>query len=155
METSLDTLTEAELGELVEQVPFNSWIGLKAGKTSSTCAEMVLSVGPQHLNHVGTVQGAAQYALAESTSGLILLGAFPDLAREVILLSTAAEVVYRRPAVGDLRARATLSPEEAARVRQDLSGSPKTRVRVPVEVLDSHNEVVMTVSVEWLLRRVT
>lgn len=155
METSLDTLAESALGELVERVPFNSWIGLKAGKTSSTSAEMVLSVGPQHLNHVGTVQGAAQYALAESTSGLILLGAFPDLAREAILLSTAAQVAYRRPAVGDLRARATLSPEEAARVRQDLSVSPKTRVWVPVEVLDSHGEVVMTVHVEWLLRRVT
>lgn len=151
----MNTKLETSLGKLVEDVPFNTWIGLKAKTTTSTHAEMTLKVGPQHLNHVGTVQGAAQYALAESTSGLMLLSAFPDLAHEAIILSTAAQVSYRRQAIGDLRARATLAEEEAARIRADLCAGPKTRVWVPVEVFDSDGQVVMSVKVEWLLRRIT
>ena len=151
----METQLEASLGKLVEEVPFNSWLGLKAGTTTPTHAEMTLEVGPQHLNHVGTVQGAAQYALAESTSGLMLLGAFPDLAHEAIILSTAAQVSYRRQAIGNLRARATLAVEEADRIRRDLAMGPKTRVWVPVEVFDSDGQVVMNVKMEWLLRRIT
>lgn len=145
---------EPSLGSLVEGVPCNSWLGLKVVEATATCAEMVLPVGPDQLNHVGTVQGAAQYALAESTAGLLLLAAFPDLSPDVIILATAAQVVYRRPAVGDLRGRATLTEEEASQVRQDLTDAPKTRVWVPIEIYDSHDQVVMTVRMEWLLRRV-
>src|SRR6185503_18660724 len=61
---------------------------------------------PLALNHVGTVHASVQFALAEATSGEFLLLHLGDAQSRVFAVLRSAEVKFRKPAHGQLRASA-------------------------------------------------
>src|ERR1035438_8092756 len=57
----------------VSAIPFNRFLGLRAGDTALT-----LPADPKYHNHLGTVHAGAQFSLAEAASGQWLLDRFGE-----------------------------------------------------------------------------
>jgi hypothetical protein len=92
-------------------IPFNQFIGLR--KVAAAAGELALDAAPKYLNHIGTVHAAAQFALAEACCGEYLLSRFADLTEGNLAVVRKAEIKYRKPAYGALKARASLADREA------------------------------------------
>jgi acyl-coenzyme A thioesterase PaaI-like protein len=137
---------------MTQAVPFNRVLELQFVAVEPERAEVVLPEAPERLNHVGTIHAAAQFGLGEAASGAMVMGAFADLQGEgYIPLAASAQIAYRKPSKGDLRAVATLSTAEQARVRADLETNGKARFGIPVELSDAQGVVTTVITVEWAL----
>jgi acyl-coenzyme A thioesterase PaaI-like protein len=137
---------------MTQAVPFNRVLELQFVAVEPERAEVVLPEAPERLNHVGTIHAAAQFGLGEAASGAMVMGAFADLQGEgYVPLAASAQIAYRKPSKGDLRAVATLSAAEQARVRADVETNGKARFNVPVQLLDAQGAVTTKITVEWAL----
>jgi acyl-coenzyme A thioesterase PaaI-like protein len=137
---------------MTQAVPFNRVLELQFVAVEPERAEVVLPEAPERLNHVGTIHAAAQFGLGEAASGAMVMGAFADLQGEgYIPLAASAQIGYRKPSKGDLRAVATLSTAEQARIRADLETNGKARFSIPVELRDAQGVVTTEITVEWAL----
>ncbi len=137
---------------MTQAVPFNRVLGLQFVAVEPERAEVVMPEAPERLNHVGTIHAAAQFGLGEAASGAMVMAAFADLQGEgYIPLAASAQIAYRKPSKGGLRAVASLTTDEQARVRADVETNGKARFSVPVQLLDAQGVVTTEISVEWAL----
>lgn len=133
-------------------VPFNRVLGIRVESVEPERVEVVLPEAPERLNHVGTIHAAAQFGLGEAASGSMVVAAFGDLqAAGMVPLAAGATIRYRKASSGDLRAVATLSQEEQARVRAEVEASGKGRCTVQVQMLDAGGTVTTEMTVDWVL----
>ena len=80
-------------------------------------------------NHINNVHAAAMALLAETATGFIVGMNLPD---DKLPLIKSLKVSYYKRTQGDMRAVATLSAEDIARIERE----PKGEVLVPVTVTD-------------------
>ncbi|WP_297926147.1 DUF4442 domain-containing protein [uncultured Agitococcus sp.] len=80
-------------------------------------------------NHINNVHAAAMALLAETATGFIVGMNLPD---DKLPLIKTLKVSYYKRTQGDMRAVATLTPEDIARIERE----PKGEVLVPVIVTD-------------------
>ena len=80
-------------------------------------------------NHINNVHAAAMALLAETATGFIVDMNLPD---DKLPLIKTLKVSYYKRTQGDMRAVATLTPEDIARIESE----PKGEVLVPVTVTD-------------------
>ena len=80
-------------------------------------------------NHINNVHAAAMALLAETATGFIVGMNLPD---DKLPLIKTLKVSYYKRTQGDMRAVATLSAEDIARIERE----PKGEVLVPVTVTD-------------------
>ena len=80
-------------------------------------------------NHINNVHAAAMALLAETATGFVLGMNLPD---DKLPLIKSLKVSYYKRTQGDMRAVATLTPEDIARIESE----PKGEVLVPVIVTD-------------------
>ena len=80
-------------------------------------------------NHIGSVHAAAIALLAETATGFVVGMSVPDDRAPVI---KSLKVEFKKRAKGDLRAEATLTPEQVALIE----GTEKGEVHVAVKVTD-------------------
>jgi acyl-coenzyme A thioesterase PaaI-like protein len=134
----------------VLEIPFNRFIGI----VESDKAEYIfmLKANPNYLNHINTVHAAAQYALAEASSGQYLFERFKDIAGTIIPVARRAEVKYSKPANGKLYSRASISGEDDSRVRAELEAKGRTMITVEVNILNLENEITMKSAFEWFVQ---
>lgn len=139
---------------MTQAVPFNRVLGVRVTHVEPERVDVVLPSALEQLNHVGTVHAAAQFGLGETASGAMVMSAFYDLQGDgYVPLAAEATITYRRGAKGDLRAQATLSSEEQARIRRDIVEAGKARFVVPVQVFDGAGTLTTEMRVEWALVR--
>ncbi len=93
-------------------------------------------------NHLGGLHAGAMALVAETTSGLVVAMNVPADGAPVL---RAMEVSFERPARGALRAEATLTEEEAARIRT----RPLGKIDVPVRLTDAAGEAPLTCHMHW------
>jgi acyl-coenzyme A thioesterase PaaI-like protein len=137
---------------MTQAVPFNRVLDLQFVGVEPERAEVVMPEAPERLNHVGTIHAAAQFGLGEAASGAMVMAAFADLQGEgYIPLAASAQIAYRKPSKGDLRAVATLTIAEQERIRAELETNGKVRFSVPVQLLDAQSVVTTEITVEWAL----
>lgn len=137
---------------MTQAVPFNRVLDLQFVGVEPERAEVVMPEAPERLNHVGTIHAAAQFGLGEAASGAMVMAAFADLQGEgYIPLAASAQIAYRKPSKGDLRAVATLTIAEQERIRAELETNGKARFSVPVQLLDAQKVVTTEITVEWAL----
>jgi acyl-coenzyme A thioesterase PaaI-like protein len=103
-------------------------------------------------NHVGTVHAGVQFALAEACSGEFLLEQFED-DENISGVVIAANVKYRSPARGKLRASAQINGKAEPSVKDRLSSRRRIFVSVLVQVTDTCGSVTMEGQYDWLLQR--
>jgi acyl-coenzyme A thioesterase PaaI-like protein len=80
-------------------------------------------------NHINNVHAAAMALLAETATGFVVGMNLPD---DKLPLIKSLKVNYHKRTQGDMRAVATLTPEDIARIESE----PKGEVLVPVIVTD-------------------
>ena len=96
-----------------------------------TSERVIVSIRNQHKvqNHIKNVHAAAMALLAETATGFIVGMNLPD---DKLPLIKTLKVSYYKRTQGDMRAVATLTPEDIARIERE----PKGEVLVPVIVTD-------------------
>jgi thioesterase domain-containing protein len=133
----------------IADIPFNRFLGLQPDGS-----RLKLPADAKYLNHLGTVHAGAQYSLAEAAGGQWLLDKFGDRAADYLAVVRHAEVKYRRPAAGELTARAEVSPGEAERFRDTLERRGRAAIEVRVQVSGAGEEVTLEAVFEWFAQRV-
>jgi thioesterase domain-containing protein len=132
----------------VAGIPFNRFLGLRLESPA-----LRLPADSKFLNHVGTVHAGAQFSLAEAASGQWLLDRFGERAAEYLAIVRHAEVRYRRPARGELVARAEVSTEEFERFRDALERRGRASIEILVKVLAGDGGATLEGSFEWFAQR--
>jgi thioesterase domain-containing protein len=140
---------------VTQNVPFNRLLGVEVISAEDEKVEVRLPAKPEHLNHVGTVHAAAQYALGEAASGAMAVNAFLSEIQsgKVVPLATKATANYRSPAQGDLLGVSSLAQAEQERSREELDQKGKTRFVVKVEIITGEEKVASEMEFEWILLR--
>jgi acyl-coenzyme A thioesterase PaaI-like protein len=134
----------------ITELPFNSLLGIRP----ATDAEhlLLLPSGGQYLNHLGTVHAGAQLALAEASSGELLLkhigssdGLVPVLRR--------VEAKFRNPANGTIMSTASTTPESLARLDAELSSKGRSVIGITVEIYDESGAHTLSATFDWFIQR--
>jgi acyl-coenzyme A thioesterase PaaI-like protein len=127
------TVVSKILGKVV---PYVGTTGLLYEEISSE--RVIVSIRNQHKvqNHIKNVHAAAMALLAETATGFVVGINLPD---DKLPLIKSLKVDFYKRTKGDMRAVATLTPEDVARIATE----PKGELWVPVTVTDeSGNEPI-------------
>ncbi len=101
-------------------------------------------------NYVGTHFGGSLYSMCDPFFMLILIEA---LGREFIVWDKSAQIHFRRPGRGTLRATFHISEERIETIRQEALSQGKVEPTFTVDVLDEAGEVVAQVEKLLYVRR--
>lgn len=93
-------------------------------------------------NHIGGVHAAAMALLAETATGFVFGMNVPD---DKLPLIKKMDIDYVKRSTGDMRAVATLSDEDVARIQSEDRGE----VTVPVIITDEANVEPIKASMTW------
>jgi acyl-coenzyme A thioesterase PaaI-like protein len=132
----------------VTDIPFNRFLGLR-----SDGPVLTLPADLNFHNHLGTVHASAQFSLAEAASGHWLLAKFGGAAPDYLAVVRHVDVKYRRPATGQLTAKAEVAPEEAERFRDTLERRGRANIEVRVQVTGADEGVTLEATFEWFAQR--
>jgi acyl-coenzyme A thioesterase PaaI-like protein len=127
------TVVSKILGKVV---PYVGTTGLLYEEITSE--RVIVSIRNQHKvqNHIKNVHAAAMALLAETATGFVVGINLPD---DKLPLIKSLKVDFYKRTQGDMRAVATLTPEDVARIATE----PKGELWVPVTVTDeSGNEPI-------------
>jgi len=134
----------------VTQIPFVKHIGIEKKE------EGILKLKPtvRVENHIQTIHAAAQFALAETQSGLYLQTLFPEYRGKVIPLLRESSVKYKKPATSTLTASAYV--EEGVKEKFLIAFEAKGRaiISVYVELRDENQVVTMRGEFTWFVSNI-
>jgi len=130
-------------------IPFNQFLGLRWNGP-----ELALPADPKYRNHLGTVHASAQFSLAEAASGQWLLETFGDSAADFMAVVRHVDAKFRRPAAGELTARADVPAEEAERFQDTLQKRGRAAIPVHIQVSSADGEITLEATFEWFAQRV-
>ncbi|OLT29499.1 DUF4442 domain-containing protein [Nocardiopsis sp. CNR-923] len=146
----------AETAEMVKSgflaaVPFARTLGVTFTDLDFGRAVMRLPDNADHHNHVGGPHAGAMFALAESASGAIVIGAFGDQLERAVPLPVSAEIRYLKIALGDVTAEATLGrPRDE--IVAELDEGRRPEFPVEIELRTDDGTVTGRMTVVWTLR---
>ena len=141
---------EALKAGLVAAVPFNSTIGIEYDELSRERAVLRLPERPDLHNHVGGPHAGAMFSLGEAASGGVVIANFAELLGTVTPLAKSAEIAYRKVAMGDVTATATLQRNRDD-VLADLEANGKAEFDVSITIADA-TQTTAEMTVRWHLR---
>ena len=133
----------------VTQIPFAKHIGIERKEECTLKLEPILTVQ----NHIQTIHASAQYALAETQSGLFLQMAFPELSDKVVGLLRGATVKYKNPAKTSIYAVASIVDRVKEKFLVSLIKKSRASVSVTVEVRDSNDVLTMLGEYNWFVQK--
>lgn len=133
----------------LHDIPFARLLALEPGEQDD--AILALPDAPQYLNHLGTVAAAAQFSLAEFTSGQWLLNTYPEWADRVVPVLRRSEVRFRRPAHGRVRASVPFEAHAVPNLQAELETRGRALISIPVLLHDASSQLVMEGRYEWFL----
>lgn len=137
-EERIRAITEA----VGETIPFVKTAGLDVETYTPTRVTARLPDQPQVQNHVGGLHAAAMALLAETVTGLVVALNVPG---ESVPVIRTLHIDFRRRAEPPLRATATLTDDEAERIRS----RPIGKVDVPLTLADATDEAPLDCAIQW------
>lgn len=123
-------------------VKYAATTGIQVEKWDVDTAIVTLKNSPPVQNHIQGIHATAMATLVESTTGMLFGLQVPDTH---IPLLKSMKIRYVAIASGDLKAVATLTPEQKARIQN----SDKGAMVVPVKVIDSKGKEPIQCEIEW------
>ncbi|GAA2255453.1 DUF4442 domain-containing protein [Streptomyces amakusaensis] len=136
---------------LAATVPMAKTLNLEFLETTAERAVLRLPDQKDFHNHVGGPHAGAMFTLAESASGAIVLAAFGKLLDRAVPLAVKAEIGYKKLAMGEVTATATLGRPIADIVAElDAGGRPEFPVDIAIRRADG--AVTGEMSILWTLR---
>ncbi|MFI6939002.1 DUF4442 domain-containing protein [Streptomyces sp. NPDC050418] len=140
------------IGEmLAATVPMARTLNLQFGDVTAERAEVTLPDQAEYHNHVGGPHAGAMFTLAESASGAIVLAAFGDQLSRAVPLAVSAEIAYKKLAMGQVKAVATLG-RPVADVVAELDEGKRPEFPVAIEIRREDGAVTGEMTVIWTLR---
>ncbi|MCK1819033.1 DUF4442 domain-containing protein [Streptomyces sp. XM83C] len=136
---------------LAATVPMARTLNLDFLETSPEKAVVAMPDQSDYHNHVGGPHAGAMFTLGESASGAIVLAAFGDQLARAVPLAVRAEIAYRKLAMGDVTATATLG-RPAHEVVAELDAGQRPEFPVTVEIRRADGAVTGEMTVVWTLR---
>jgi thioesterase domain-containing protein len=143
-----------EAAQAVGSVPILEAMGIRVVEVRPGFAAAELPAGP-NVNHFGVAYAGSLFSVAEMLGGVLSLATF-DLEGELtgfVPLVKESTIRFRRPALGVVRASASLTDDEVARVRRDALESGKGEFVLEATLTDAQGEVVATTVGTYQLRR--
>jgi thioesterase domain-containing protein len=135
-------------------IPIAGAMGVRVTEVGVGTAAIELPAAPNG-NHFGALYAGSLYTAAELLGGVIP-GATFDLADELagfVPLLKSSEIRFRRPALGTVTARATLSAEDQERVPREALETGKAEFILEAEIVDAEGTVVAETRGVYQLRR--
>jgi len=136
----------------VLDIPFNHFLGIHRSEVTRL---LELEDSPSYLNHLGTVQAAAQLALAEAATGDRLIQLFPELVGLVIPVVRKVEAKFKNPLQGKITARTSTKESEVEEFRRSISVKGRGFITVHAEVVDAAGAVGLSSSFDWFVQKRT
>ncbi|MFD5905006.1 DUF4442 domain-containing protein [Streptomyces microflavus] len=136
---------------LVATVPMARTLNLEFLETTAERAVVRLPDQAEYHNHVGGPHAGAMFTLAESASGAIVIAAFGDQMSRAVPLAVKAEIGYKKLALGEVTATATLGRPIAEVVAQ-LDAGERPEFPVAIEIRRADGAVTGEMTVVWTLR---
>lgn len=133
------------------EVPFARHIGIQ--RDAAGLPAIAFSQSLQ--NHLGTLHASAQFALAETASGLYLESLFPELANKVFAVLREGRVKFRQPAESSVSARASVPDTAISVFREQLSKKERGTIEVFVEIIDIEGAVTCSGTFKWFVRHLS
>ncbi|MEU5400896.1 DUF4442 domain-containing protein [Streptomyces sp. NPDC005963] len=146
---SADQMSVGEM--LAATVPMARTLGLQFLETTADRAVVRLPDQPDFHNHVGGPHAGAMFTLAESASGAIVIAAFGDQLHRAVPLAVRAEIDYRKLAMGEITATATLG-RPVAEVLAELDVGERPEFPVHIALRRADDAVTGEMSIVWTLR---
>ncbi len=94
-------------------------------------------------NYVGTHFGGSLYAMTDPFYMLILM---ENLGKDYIVWDKAADIRFKKPGKGRLKAHFNISKEKIAEIKAAADTDPKVEPQFKVEIRDEHGDVVAEVN---------
>jgi acyl-coenzyme A thioesterase PaaI-like protein len=140
------------IGEAMKNtVPWVNTAGIDFKEVTATTVVATLPDIESQRNHVGGPHAAVMFGLAETASGAVLLAAFStELARAVPLVASA-QITYKKLALGDLTAEATLG-RPTSEVIAELNAGTRPEFPIHVTIKNTDNTTTAEMTVNWTLR---
>lgn len=123
-------------------VPFLNTAGLRFDHISAEEVRVSVANRKKIQNHINGVHACAMALLAETATGFVTNMNTPD---DKLILLKSMHIDYTRRSVGNMRAVATISDEQAATIAQQERGN----FVVPCRVYDDSGEEPVDVSMTW------
>ena len=145
---------DSRLADAVASVPILEAMGIRLVEVRPGFASADLPAEP-NVNHFGVTYAGSLFSVAEMLGGVLSLATFDlegDLAGFVPLVK-GSTIRFRRPALGVVRATASISDEEVARVRGDALATGKGEFVLEATLTDAQGEVVASTVGTYQLRR--
>jgi len=135
----------------VLDLPFNQILLLKPSDLPDTI--LMLEDEVKYQNHLGTVHAAAQYALAEATSGEVLERNFGKWDGAYFPVVRRVEVKYKNPAKGRLFSTGYIDADKSLKARTELSEKGRTLVDVLVKIVDEEKNITFESTFTWFIAK--
>ena len=132
----------------VIELPFVKKVGVQNGNDG----KLMLPFKEDLCNHIQTIHAAAQFTLAETSSGEILQELFPDLADKVIPVLRDSQIKFRKPAKSIIYAFPSVSGESRSKFEEQFNRNGRGFISVDVEVKDSEGVVTCTGTFTWFVQ---
>lgn len=133
----------------ITKLPFNECIGLDRSSDEGFVFRLPADV--RYTNHLGTVHASALMALAEATSGELLLRALGGTGMDVIPVVRRFECKFRKAAASAIRSRGEIPADVIASFISTLRSKNRATIDFAVEVCDESSACVLSASVEWFV----
>jgi acyl-coenzyme A thioesterase PaaI-like protein len=131
----------------VTEIPFISHIGITDEEEN-----LVLDFQDYILNHIKTIHASAQFALAETQSGIHLQRLFPELEGKVVPVLRDAQMKYKKPAVEKIIAFSSANEESIEKFKTQFEKKGRGTLQIDVEVKDINNMLTCQGSFTWFIQ---
>ncbi|SED11139.1 thioesterase domain-containing protein, putative [Nocardioides exalbidus] len=135
-------------------VPILEAMGIRVVEVRPGFASADLPPEP-NTNHFGVTYAGSLFSVAEMLGGLLAMASF-DLGGELagfVPLVKESTIRFRRPALGVVRAEASLPDDEVARVRESALTTGKGEFALEATLTDAGGEVVASTVGTYQVRR--
>ncbi|WP_216652513.1 YiiD C-terminal domain-containing protein [Nocardioides sp. zg-1308] len=143
-----------EASPSLASVPILEAMGIRVVELRPGFAAAELPPEP-NTNHFGVTYAGSLFSVAEMLGGVLSLATF-DLEGELagfVPLVKESTIGFRRPALGVVRATASLARDEVDRVRREASATGKGEFVLEATLTDARGEVVASTVGTYQLRR--
>ena len=132
----------------IEQLPFNSLLGIRKSEEESTLLTLPFSEGLT--NHLENVHASAIFALAEASSGEFLLRQ-RDSDSKVGGVVRKASCKYSAPARSSLNSSSPTDPEVLKQALLKVEEKGRALVTIEVLIQDESEKLIGKFTFDWLL----
>lgn len=116
-------------------------------------AVLALPDQPDYHNHLGGPHAGAMFTLGESASGALVLGNFGDMLGRAIPLAVESTIRYKKLAMGEVTATATMS-RTRDEVLAELNAGLRPEFSVDILITTADGAVTGEMSILWTLKPV-